>query len=230
MPSPVVNRRVVMGGAPAVAFSPSSVTGLQVWLQADSLALADADPVATWTDSSGNGNNATQATSGSQPTYKTNIVNGKPVVRFDGTDDWLASVTMGGQRQIFAVFRNATALFNGYWGLLEARSATVSDRWGLFTISSDNFYNDPSPAEAWRNGVSVSPISASLAPIDEFFVLVYTTPNAGSAARGIGQLQEVVFGAFDLAELLLYDAPLSDSNRQAVQSYLGTKYGVTITP
>jgi hypothetical protein len=57
-----------------------------LWFKADALALSDGAAVSSWTDSSGNGRHATQATAGKQPTYKTNIWNGKPVVRFDGGD------------------------------------------------------------------------------------------------------------------------------------------------
>jgi hypothetical protein len=65
-------------------------TGLKIWLEADSLGLNDNDPVTTWTDLSGNGFNATQVTSGLKPLFKTNIINGKSVVRFDGADDYLS--------------------------------------------------------------------------------------------------------------------------------------------
>jgi hypothetical protein len=60
------------------------------WWKADALGLANADPVATWTDSSGNANSLSQATAGKRPTYRTNVINSKPVVRFDGTDDFLS--------------------------------------------------------------------------------------------------------------------------------------------
>ncbi len=50
--------------------------------------LDDAD-VGSWDDASGNGNHAQQATSGKRPILKTNILNGHPVVRFDGSDDIL---------------------------------------------------------------------------------------------------------------------------------------------
>jgi hypothetical protein len=43
--------------------------------------LADGDPVSSWVDSSGTGHNATQ-TGTARPTFKTNVVNGKPVVRY----------------------------------------------------------------------------------------------------------------------------------------------------
>lgn len=65
---------------------------LQAWLKADAITgLSDGDPVGTWSDSSGNGNDATQSTSSFKPTYKTGIYSGStlPTVRFDGTDDLL---------------------------------------------------------------------------------------------------------------------------------------------
>jgi hypothetical protein len=65
---------------------------LQAWLKADAITgLSDGDAIGTWSDSSGNGNDATQSTSGSKPLYKTGIYSGAtlPTVRFDGTDDYL---------------------------------------------------------------------------------------------------------------------------------------------
>ena len=66
-------------------FSPKDVGGLKLWLAADRLThLIDGDPVGSWIDASGNGNDVTQATATNKPTFKTGILNGKPVVRFDG--------------------------------------------------------------------------------------------------------------------------------------------------
>ena len=63
------------------------------WFKADALTgLSDGDPVDYWANSAAILTPATQATSGSQPLYKTNIVNGLPVVRFDGVDDYLRTV------------------------------------------------------------------------------------------------------------------------------------------
>ena len=78
-------------------FKPTDISGLQLWLSADNVdgsnnsTLSDGNAVATWTDLSGNGRNATQATGANRPLFKTGIVNGKPVVRFDGTNDLLSS-------------------------------------------------------------------------------------------------------------------------------------------
>lgn len=56
------------------------------------LSLTDGTGVQTWTDLSGS-NNATQSTSANQPTFTTNIINGNPVVRFDGTNDFVSFAT-----------------------------------------------------------------------------------------------------------------------------------------
>jgi hypothetical protein len=65
-------------------FTPDLLLGLQLWLAADSLVLNDGDPVATWLGSGGTAANATQGNGANQPIFKTNILNGLPVVRFDG--------------------------------------------------------------------------------------------------------------------------------------------------
>lgn len=68
---------------------PSSITGLVAWYKADSLSLSDGSTVTTWTDSSGNGNTLSENTN--PPTYKTNIISTKPIVRFDGVNTVLSA-------------------------------------------------------------------------------------------------------------------------------------------
>lgn len=54
--------------------------------------LTDADAVASWFDPYG-GTTWSQATAASRPLYKANILNGYPVVRGDGTNDFLSGGT-----------------------------------------------------------------------------------------------------------------------------------------
>jgi hypothetical protein len=62
--------------------------GLAAWFDASAITgLNDGDGVVIWTDLSGNLNHASQVTAENRPTYQTNELNGKPVVRFDGVDD-----------------------------------------------------------------------------------------------------------------------------------------------
>jgi hypothetical protein len=66
--------------------------------------------VTTWYDQSGNGRNATQTTAGSQPRIVNNgvveAINGKPVVTFDGVNDYLAAASplIGTTHSLFILF------------------------------------------------------------------------------------------------------------------------------
>ena len=70
-------------------FSPHDLGNLELWFAADHISASDDDLIATWADSSGNGRDAAQATADNKPTFKTNIVNGLPVLRLDGTADYM---------------------------------------------------------------------------------------------------------------------------------------------
>jgi hypothetical protein len=71
--------------------APQTISGLRLWLDASKITgLSDGAAVTSWSDSSGLGNDAAQATGTKQPSYQTNEVNGLPVVQFDGNSDDLA--------------------------------------------------------------------------------------------------------------------------------------------
>lgn len=72
-----------------VAYDVLSAIDWEVAFYADDITgLADSDPVATWSDSSGNGLDATQGTSSKQPAYKAALaeLDGQPAVQIDVGD------------------------------------------------------------------------------------------------------------------------------------------------
>lgn len=84
-----------------VGHAPNAITGspaLAFWYKASSLGLADGTAVTTWTDSSGNSRDVTQATSTKRPLYKTSVtgLGGAPAVLFDGVDDTLVNAAVSG--------------------------------------------------------------------------------------------------------------------------------------
>ncbi len=70
-----------------VGVEPTGITGAALWLKADALSLADNTTTASWPDSSGNSRDFGAGTNG---TFRTNFVNGKPVMGFNGTSQYLA--------------------------------------------------------------------------------------------------------------------------------------------
>jgi len=76
-----------------LAFDPRTSPGLVWWLDAGSLNLSNDDPVSSWPSLVEETHipALTQGVSSRQPLFKTNVLNGQPVVRFDGTDDYLSA-------------------------------------------------------------------------------------------------------------------------------------------
>ena len=136
----------------AVPFSPADVAGLSMWLKVDSLSLSDGNAVSTWNDSSGNAKNATGGGGSSNPTYKTNQVNGYAAVRFDGGDYMsLAGMNASGST-IFFVISGSTALTPGNNGII-TYADTGNDYDAGNNISITGGYNGSGPtglSTAWR--------------------------------------------------------------------------------
>jgi hypothetical protein len=219
------------GRAPAGGggFSPTDITGLKLWLKADSLVLSDGDPVGTWADSSGNGNDAT-ASGGDKPTYKTAIVNGLPIVRFDAAFPnrmFFPTVTVS-QFTIFVVYSVATfntanylvggsgvGVFAGgggglgygeYDGTFLRYATTQPTAIGLGTFSNQHIYHDS--------------IEATYASAQDL---------TGFALTSVGIRADLTGAAAhtgDIAEILVYDSALGSTDRGNVEAYLAAKYGL----
>ena len=72
----------------AAKFTPTDIATLEAWHKVDTLSLNHNDPVASWSDSSGNGLTLAQSTTSKKPTYKTDHqLNGYDALYFDGGDD-----------------------------------------------------------------------------------------------------------------------------------------------
>lgn len=111
---------------PAPTWGP--LPGAEIWVEADQgLGVpTDGDPISTWADMSGNGNDLTNAGGSVRPTWKDDPDgDGLPLVRFDGVDDILAKTGLtaytGSDLTAYFVVRHArqgsaaTPMF-AYWG------------------------------------------------------------------------------------------------------------------
>lgn len=84
------------------AFKPSHVgSPLRLWCESDVGITLVGSNVSQWADQSGVGAHLSQGTAGARPLYVASALAGRPVIRFDGTDDWLA--TSGGTNAIISL-------------------------------------------------------------------------------------------------------------------------------
>ena len=143
--------------SPVTAFTPTSIAGLQLWLDAsDSTTLftdsagstpatADGDPVGRWADKSGNTAHALQTDGTQKPTLKLAIKNSKNVCRFNSTSSKMLGTLLEKNTDctMVAVLRMNTsdASFRAALatGLLNSTTATVGQLHGL--IKQNNTSN-----------------------------------------------------------------------------------------
>ena len=247
-------RRIVALGARA--FLPTGIAGLQLWLDANDAATLfqdaaktipadDGDVVGAWADKSGNGLDATQTTTAAKPTLQFNIVNGKPVIRFDGTDDGLDAgdfSSLTGGEAFIVVKVDADPPPNnfktGLWDFGASVAAThfpfnvdstIYDTFGTTarkttvnpatTLTQFNIYNVTSIANEWTSRLNNTEL---------FTTAINTAGYSATAHLGISSTASAILDG-DIAEMILYNAKLIDANRALVNNYLSKKSGIALS-
>ncbi|MHC4181023.1 MAG: hypothetical protein ACYSWU_26285, partial [Planctomycetota bacterium] len=118
-------------GSPAHSGVVDSIPGLQLWLDPEAIVgLDDGDPVATWVDSSANGNHAVQMPGIPVPSYVASVpgLNDRPAVRFGvGSGGALEFEDIGNIGTVFWVLKKDANAVNTHNNLL-----TYDDSWPIF--------------------------------------------------------------------------------------------------
>lgn len=231
---------------------PSSVSGLVAWWKADSLALTDGTAVSSWSDSSGHSHTLAQATGSLQPIYKTGIIGGKPIVRFDSVDDYMdvggTISTLTTNVTLFAVVSVASVSAHGMF----VHNGSSSNGWGFGYGSSGsgdtngNTYVGLKEAVAWVDGsqtfsAATAVVVAAQIQSDSKFKFwkaggtgglsantsSVITPTTDCYVGGMPSPQRAFGG--DIGDVIVYDASLSTTDRDNVGSWLASKYSLTWT-
>lgn len=171
LPATRSTRRALLVPRRAVGFSSPLDYAPALWLRASDIAgLADAAAVTTWPDISGNSRDATQATAARQPTFRTNVLNGQPVVRFDGGDGLstvsvdltgtsgvtlfvVASVVAGTDRALVELSDNYNSVTTGF--LLFRAAAGNFPNWAVRGNASSGVAHTAIGATAMAGGTGV---------------------------------------------------------------------------
>ena len=207
-------------------------SGLQLWLRADSITgLNDGDPVDEWTDSSGNGNNATQ-TGGNRPTYRTDIINGRPVVRFNGSTNYLDFTSMNMQpATVFAVVKYELPAVNAPFLGNDTNNSYVgyydNTIYYYSTVGNMNVANTTPAAFQIITAHAQPPGSNSSIRIDGSPVVSGNYNWGTSTFVFIGRRNTERFEG-DIAEVLIYSTNLNSTEIDEVEDYLSSKYTIAI--
>jgi hypothetical protein len=220
------------GGAPD-----SPPTGSRVWYRADSVSPADGTLV--WPqDSSGNGRHSV---GGSRPAWRSSVVNGKPVYRFNGTSQYvempnfMSGVTVG---EAIIVKRHVNDPgVNGRMGLWYPYTTggafhpytdgTIREIWGS---SQQRDFGDPAdPLDEFHiyHVLSKSGLYKAWLNGEELYELTSGHTVSFAASWDLGYSHQG--GVFqwldgDIAEMIWYGRELTTQERADVTAYLAAKY------
>ena len=190
--------------------------------------------VKSWNDKSTNLAHAVQATSGKQPVYVTNATFfGRPVVKFDGVNDVLVSslAQIPGNKSIFIVHKRINILSQSSTELSSTSSTSAgfflgnnvgTETQGRIGIAHDiQLYgsaNDYILKASIRNG------NSSTLYVNEFS----TTSVVADQASGNYTISDANSFPYSgaIAEVLIYNRAVTETERQSIENYLAEKWGV----
>ena len=226
-------------------WAPTDLSNLLLWLDASQITgLNDGDAVASWTDLSGNGNHATQSTAAAKPTYKTNIINGLPVVRFDG-GDFLSTFTTGitnwsmwfvfargdsNREQVFFAKPNNSSIDGNFFWMFNGGNALHAGfhngtgwQWGSATTNTITDTAAYAGQLNWDGTNLVQTINGTV-----WRTVALTGPPATNAgATEIGRSNAANrYWIGDFTEIIVCSSD-NDAVSADVEAYLSDKWGIT---
>ena len=232
-----------LAGKYDIALAPTTLAGVRLWLDADSIDAADGDAVGAWPDRSALGWIASQGNAALRPTFRVDV-GGRSVVNFDGLDDHLiinGTVVAGSaNRTVIAVTRPDVIENNSIIdlgdGTVDGSAFMLTPELALRIDGGNRFWQTSLPTQqqsiavvtstgsttaalsAWINGVALSELLTSPSSI-----------NTQGAAT-VGGFTAVPTGyhsfAGDISEIVVYNRALTESERASVEQYLAAKYNI----
>lgn len=238
-------------------FTPKSVSGLTIWLDAaQGVAKDGSDIVTSWADQSGNSNTFSTGTGIRKPQYVASAINSLPAIngRHDGTNasNLAAADSASMNYTDFSLFIVASRLINfGATEQLAGKYVTAGSmrEHRLVIGSTDQLSGGVSPdGAAVTTSFIASPTIATSTPFiadlqysasSQTVALnrgtTNTQANPASAFNGTGTYQIFSreggldpFGGY-IAEFLFYNRRVTSGERLQVLSYLSAKYAITLT-
>lgn len=215
----------------ATGFSPKNIAGLELWLDGSdisSITLNDTT-VSEWRDKSGKGNNFTQVTALSQPTFTASARNGRSGINLPANRTLLGPVGFSFAQPTtwFMTFQAPTT--SGGWGLYDGNTArqhvfgNTQTEMRMFAGASAIIAT--LTGSAWvaalltYNGASSTHRVSTLTP---------STVNAGAGSITAPRIGSAQGSRGDLGEIGIFSRALSAAESLTMLRYLSKKWDVTL--
>lgn len=239
-------------GALTVTYDVETVSGLTLWLKADSLigSLNDDDDVSLWEDKNGSTRSVASLGAGQNPTLKTNRINGLPVLRFNSTESDgfistfpISDILTNSEYTYFIIF-SATSISTDDTDAWRNNALLIDSNGSLgATLRSGT----PLVQSYNWDGVSAETTKSITLSTYNLFTSyhesgnIYSQLNGDTASTAVSGDTDDITGSLtiggghapsgffngDIAEIIIYNTSLSATDRTTVQDYLCSKYNLT---
>ncbi len=227
--------------APARADAQPEISrrGLELWLKADGVVHTEGATVTQWDDASSRSNDAVRGSAPganpANPILVASAANGRPVLRFDGSDVWFSFRRITDMRTIFWVLSKAPAAFG-----TRAERIVFGDTGSGLRYHANfhpgahakSFILDGTESTAFlREGQTrlngrLIDATATEFPSSLGVVSMVATGHVGASRLGYDRGYPTRGWQGDIAEIIVYNRVLSDEERARVEDYLFAKYGI----
>ncbi len=213
-------------------FNPLMLSGCILWIHAlRSPKTFNGSDITQINDLSGHFNHLAQPISVDQPLYVKNVVNGLPVMRFDGVSDFFnfTSNITDSSVTISIVYQSTNTTIGGS---LVANSSDVSfylQKGGAGEYQCVDFVS----AGAFDTGAGVFRVATNVintpSSMDVYFdgsLVNSGNPNLTMDMGLIGKRPVNIHFTGDIPEIIIYNRPLTAPERIKLDTYLITEYGI----
>jgi len=207
---------------------PTSIAGCVLWLDGadpagDGSSVTGA--IGDWKDKSGTGNDAVQNDTAKQPTVASAVLNGKSVLTFDGTDDNLNFTQITDIKTIFWVLKEQNQTSDGSsLHFLLGDDGKYDFHRGTGTLWDSTYVADGIKSGATRvDRADFDGLTTDI-PADRYVIVSLVTSGDLTASqitkdRNFGRTWDG-----GIAEIIIYNQTLSDTDRDSVENYLYNKW------
>jgi hypothetical protein len=194
--------------------------------------------VSNWADQTTNARHAVQTTAGYRPAYVTNALNGRPVIRFAGTDDYF-NITMPALTTftVFIVAKKTAVtdeasvlLYQTGAGYYMAFQAAVTGIPALFIGGKEaNSTNLSNPTSATILGGQRDAGNVMYSSRDGVVTTGQTVADAWTINK-IGLYSNAIYNFVgDIAEIIIYPSALTTAQINQVNLYLSRKWNIAVS-
>ncbi len=219
-----------------ITFARYVPSGATCWLAADALTLKDGDAVSSWPGTGGTSITAGPLAGAGSPIFKTSIINGKPVVRFDNATEKGLSFSPSVTFQTLVLVARANSA-SGYYRILgdsvvDLNAPALRCGWNGFPSVNIGDLTDKQFHVLAMGNYSTTSVDPTMKPAFVAYDGGAIKTNSATGANGIktlGNYSSPIYGQganMDFAELICWPTKLTQEDLNAVTNSLKVKYGL----